>query len=356
MLKDIRKTVEELKENEAKSLLLLILLKIDKLERASHSREQTTVDLGDELRAIYKELLNLSQANNQAAQTYQAAHIAFGDSAAGALRVTLKELGLEREEKVIGFSGLFSIGPIWKLQEQAGRAYRCRWLKNNINFEDDYYCEADYEDNFKDILHQIDSIPGQIPIIIWNGENAHEQTGARFALYLMRKKTNDVFLINTAQVYKANFKRPGIEFAPLHTAEISPEKLKVIYEQSKSTKPLAHEYRKQLELEWENLAVQQEVLRIWSNGTIQSAAVDFFDPYIVSTARKLHNEQKNRDFMKSARLIGEVLVHLDQYVGDLFLEYRVRNLIYDGVLEIEGIPKAMRYYSIKLRQKNNERD
>ncbi|MCG3421024.1 DUF3658 domain-containing protein [Oceanobacillus sp. GSFE11] len=54
--------------------------------------------------------------------------------------------------------------------------------------------------------------------------------------------------------------------------------------------------------------------------------------------------------MKAARLIGEVYGHIDNNVGDPFLEYRVRTLIYGGFFEVKGIPKAMRYYSIKLKQ------
>lgn len=49
-------------------------------------------------------------------------------------------------------------------------------------------------------------------------------------------------------------------------------------------------------------------------------------------------------FMKSARVIG----NLNQYIGDQFVKYRVRHLIMNGVFEIEGIPKAMRFYSVKL--------
>ena len=101
--------------------------------------------------------------------------------------------------------------------------------------------------------------------------------------------------------------------------------------------------------EWDSLANKQEVLRIWQNGEIQSVADNFYDQYIINTAKRLHNKQKNKDFMKSAMLIGEVLAHLGQYVGDLFLEYRVRHLIYNGLFDIKGIPKAMRYYSVKLR-------
>lgn len=40
--------------------------------------------------------------------------------------------------------------------------------------------------------------------------------------------------------------------------------------------------------------------------------------------------------MKSVRLIGEVLGHLEQYVGDAFMEYRLKKLIEAGIFEYEG--------------------
>ena len=53
--------------------------------------------------------------------------------------------------------------------------------------------------------------------------------------------------------------------------------------------------------------------------------------------------------MKSARLIGEVLGHLEQYIGDAYVEYRVRQLILNDTFEIKGVPKAMRFYSVRLK-------
>ncbi|WP_423778625.1 DUF3658 domain-containing protein [Enterococcus faecium] len=41
---------------------------------------------------------------------------------------------------------------------------------------------------------------------------------------------------------------------------------------------------------------------------------------------------------------------MPQYIGDQFLEYRVRHLIVNGQFEIKGVPKAMRYYSVRLRK------
>lgn len=344
MIKDLRKIVNELKENEAKSLLLNVLVSINMLEKNVYTQEEFSA----ELREMYKDLLNVSQYKNKIDETYNTVHITFRDSSGGALRVALRDLGLERKEKVIGFSEIFSIGPIWKLQNETGRAFRYEWLRNNINFEDDYL-EENYEADFKNTIQKIDAIPEKVSVIIWTGDNAHEQTGVRYALYLLQKKTNDIFIINTSEAYKVYFNRSDVEHSPLYTGEINLEELKIICENSSFTKPLTTEDRKRFVQKWESLAGKQQVLRIWQNGEIRSVDENYYDQFIINMAQKLHNRQQNKDFMKSAILIGEVLGHLGQYIGDLFLEYRVRQLIYNGVLDIKGIPRAMRYYSVKLR-------
>lgn len=56
----------------------------------------------------------------------------------------------------------------------------------------------------------------------------------------------------------------------------------------------------------------------------------------------------NENYIKSARLIGEVTGHLNQYIGDQFIEYRLRNLIEQGIFEYEGSLAGMRYYNIRL--------
>ena len=48
-------------------------------------------------------------------------------------------------------------------------------------------------------------------------------------------------------------------------------------------------------------------------------------------------------------VIGEVLSGMNGLINAFFLEYRIRHLIYSGVLELKGIPKSMRHYSVKLR-------
>ncbi|WP_212119927.1 DUF3658 domain-containing protein [Niallia circulans] len=54
---------------------------------------------------------------------------------------------------------------------------------------------------------------------------------------------------------------------------------------------------------------------------------------------------------KNDILIGEIIGHLNQKIGDEYFEYRLIQLVLNGVFEIEGVPKAMRFYSVKLHEK-----
>ncbi|WP_372447615.1 DUF1835 domain-containing protein [Neobacillus rhizophilus] len=53
-------------------------------------------------------------------------------------------------------------------------------------------------------------MPENIPIIIWVSENANEQTGLLFTMSLLRERKNNIFFINTGQLYKEIFKSKSI--------------------------------------------------------------------------------------------------------------------------------------------------
>lgn len=255
-------------------------------------------------------------------------------------------MGLDKKEKVISFWDIFSIGPVWQLHEESGKEARFEWMKKIITDKYDEF--LDYKKGFEKTINQINSIPEGVHITIWTSDNAHEQTGLRFVVYLLKEKNVDISLINTTAEYEELFQVKKVKYTPLYSGEISPEKLQIIYEQGRGKFFTDHD-REDLEKEWLSLLGNQETLRIWRNGKIQSVPEDYYDKFIIKKAKRLHAKQKKKDFMKSARLIGEVLGHLDQYVGDGFLEYRLRELIEKGVFESEGSLEAMRFYSVKLK-------
>ncbi len=343
-LEELKKFVQDTSEEEAKSLLYFFFFRIKMLEDNEYPEEKFTNDL----KKMYTDFLQykIKQKKNEISEYGKKIHIVFGDSPAGSLKITLKELNLNEEEQVVSFSDTFSIGPISSLNEEAGIIDRSNWMVNHLNYEEDIDI---YETFYKNEILKLKDIPSNIPIVIWTGDNAHEQTGLRFVLYLLKDKRNDIQIINATSCFKTQIPQSKNTESPICTGAIGYDNLKIIYTKNKTAAPITQEERKKLETEWEKLSQSKEVLRIWNNGHIQSVAEDYYDDYIMETVKKLHNKRGNNDFIKSARVIGDVIGHLNQDIGDMYLEYRLRQLIIDGALAIQGVPRAMRYYSVKLR-------
>lgn len=338
-MEELDKLIDKLPCSEAKGLLSNVMYQLNIIKEFQEDRDEII----EGLISFYDETLNVGKNNQYLAREYKTVHIVCGETAAGTLRV-----GLGCGHKVIGFPDFFAEGPIWQLHQDVGRKHRYEWLKDHLNIENNYM-EEEYEQRIFITLEEMKAIPDDVPIVLWTAENAHEQAGMRYLNYLLRDKVNDVFLINSTagfkKLYEAESEREDEFF--WHTGGIEPEKINSIAE-NRCLHPLSAEIRRKYEEEWIALAETKEILRVWEKGTIKSVHDHYFDPIIIEQARKLHAEQEKHDFILSARLIGEVLEHLDQSIGDAYLEDRLRRLIYNRVFEIKGIPKGIRYYSVKL--------
>lgn len=128
-----------------------------------------------------------------------------------------------------------------------------------------------------------------------------------------------------------------------HSSMLQPHQLKLLFEQSKAAKPISQQERIHFQQEWEELAQTKDVLRLWQNGRIASVPEDYYDSLIIEMMKEMHHKQESKDFIRAGRVIGEILSQMNEVVGDAYLEYRLRHLIYNGILELKGIPKSMRH-------------
>lgn len=336
MIEKMYQSIQKLSGSEVRNLLVNMMIKIKNMQDSKDLQEEM---LG-ELYSLYNEALGVSQ--NKVEREFHTVHIACGESTAGSLRY-----GLGRGNKVIGFPDFFAVGPIWQLHRDAGRKYRYEWLKNHINIVMNYM-EEEYEQRIMKTLEEINSISENVPIVIWTAENADEQTGLRYILYLLRDKPNDVILINTSLAHEELFSINDDEHF-YHTGVIHPEKLKEMYEKNVD-ELLSAEEKNRFQKEWIALSESREALRIWQNREITFVNENYFDSMIMTTTQQLHTEQGQKSFLLSARIIGEVLDQMEQSIFDAFLEYRIRELVYNGVYEIKGVPKDMRSYSVRLKR------
>ncbi|BBP87900.1 hypothetical protein BsIDN1_15180 [Bacillus safensis] len=159
-----------------------------------------------------------------------------------------------------------------------------------------------------------------------------------------------VINITTAfdQLFNTNTRRMDIR----HSGEIASEKFKILYESKEHIHPVTKEERERLQNEWLSLAKKENhKLRIWKKGQTISVPEDEFDAYLVKMAKRLHQSAPEEEYIVTPRLIGEVIGHLDQCIGDDFIEYRLKTLIDQGFFfDMKGKRTSMRYYSFKLTE------
>ncbi|MBD8500108.1 DUF1835 domain-containing protein [Paenibacillus arenosi] len=273
-------------------------------------------------------------------------HIVVGDSFAGSMKNALRTLGREHSDTFICLRDHFAYGPLWHIHEEEGMLQRQEWLQNHIHPGHDEDRDAIFYSNDQ-LIQLFDRIPPSASIYVWGANNAHEQSGLRYAIYMLRDHSNKIVVCDAVQAEQQLFHTSPPLQQWYYSGELNTEKLLTILKHSLTHSPIDVEERQRLEQEWLELAEDTGNLRVMQDGKVTTVPVDYYDTYLLQTVEQLHQLQKEVHFIKSARVIGQALSSAQQYVSDCYFEYRLRELIYAGKLEIKGIPRAMRYYSVK---------
>lgn len=332
MLESLKETIEQLSEQDAKTWLHLTLLRLDQLTKIDVPKEEILEEI--------QHIVQILDHQPPPQTNYDMIHIAGSESTAGSLKI-----GLERNHKVIGFWEMFDIGPLWD------SSVRQEWLQDHIDiFEDSL--EEEFSRNFRKAIEELTNIPPHIPVVLWTADNAHEQIFQRYILHHLRNIENEVVLINATKGYGKL--QQSKQFQPAHSGEIMPETLKVIFE-SESKNILSLHARNQLSDEWLQLKDTKDLLRLWKNGEIQGVREDYIDQELLHCAQNVQKDFADNEFVKAARIIGEMHGQLEGRFNTAFLEYRLRTLAYEGYFKIKGIPKSMRHYSVRLKNREGEK-
>jgi len=342
---DIKKAVDRLSPDNAKSILRLVLHQIRLLKEQTASPEGAAAGLME----LYDRLMTYDDRklswDPDPGCTH--VHIVTGESFAGSMKLALRELGRADTHKIVTLNDNYAIGPIGGLDTPEGRQARRDWFKHNIAaaLEDDADSEAEYDA----LLRKLDQIPEQAEIIVWASRSVYEQTGMRYALHLLRHKPNAIRVCDACAICDTLDKRPDHSETYRRSGEIVPDKLREALLQAEHGSRLSAGDIRRLAEEWTAIAEQGGVLRIWRDGAVREVPADHFDPYLLEMLEQVTNAADAGGFVKAARVVGTAIGHCEQDIGDAYFEYRLRELIYAGVLEVRGIPAGLRYYSVRRK-------
>ncbi|WP_228550965.1 DUF1835 domain-containing protein [Sporosarcina cascadiensis] len=338
-INQLKQAISKLDEREVKSFLHLMFLRLEQCEER---------EVKETLQAMKESLIQTSSREEN--NGYETVHIIFGGSAGGSLKAAFRKKPYKKTEEVIVVPGVLSVGPVESLHTEQGVRNRIQWQSQHFHsFPGDFEQE---EQELLKALKQVKAIPPTQPIIVWTGENAAEQTGLRIVMYLLRNKPNDLSEMNTNKAFHDIhvYQEQKTEYYYRHSGEMAPEQLLELYEQYK-LRPLKPTKRRALQEEGNHVLLLEDVLRTWEHGELWGLNSDRHDDFIIKCAKRLHKEQTEPDFMPAARVIGEVLGHIEQYTGDEWLEYRLRELIGKEVFSYQGDLHEMWRYQVKLNNK-----
>lgn len=276
-------------------------------------------------------------------------HIVFSLSDAGSLKVTLSKIDKQDQCKVLAFNEWFSVGPISNIDTTAGQQDRLLW---QMEFDEDFrsaqYVEPAHQ--LANMVKAVKDIPEHKTIVIWCADNAHDQTGLRFVLHLLRERKENVHVVNVTELYQATeFQSLKDVIAPYASGLIDRNYYQAIVRDYYEGIPLHSSQRKRYESEWEVLSSSNHVLRLWEEGTVTGKDENALDEIIIKSIIELEEEQDEDGYILAGSVVGRVLDASRQLISYSFISVRIWTLVNQGILLFRGLPGTLYTFSIKLK-------
>jgi hypothetical protein len=250
-------------------------------------------------------------------------HVAFKMSAAGSLRIALRQIG--RRETVIGSPDDLSFGPI---NPPSARS-RWEWAEQWLGY--------DYEEvaQMADLFWAEATSPETFPIVWVSRRDAQEHAGFLEFVWRMGGAAFDVVDVTDVEIHRPG--RPGT-FALSSLAIVSSDQI-VANGLVERRRALSLEEIDDCKARWRLLRSEDAPLRVFDGRSLVSAPLTYFDDSLLSHV--------SDEWEKGAVVLGKTMAAFfaeprRHHVSDFLLWGRVRALGEAGVLEIAGDPAEMR--------------
>ena len=255
-------------------------------------------------------------------------HIVFGEFARG-LFIKSNKFDLDSIQ-LISLNDCMNLGPICDLDSDEEIEKRNNWLSKIFEDEMFVYIKGDIET----LKMLIDNYRNE-KIYLWTGLVASEIIHTSRLLYHLQPCSNNVFVFDFS-----NFSMKNIHGEVVHPRCLGATDLSRVDKVDKHFRQVTDEELSQFRNLWERIKFGNSLLWILDDGRIVEKDETYFDSFLLSYC--------TREFQRPARIIGNTLCTFDFNIGDLYLNYRMKQLALMKKVEFRGILKQMRDYEVRL--------
>ncbi len=251
-------------------------------------------------------------------------HIVFQASDVGAIKEAIK-LDASLTGDIIQIKDEFAVGPIANVYETEGYQARRDWWKTVMEFSP-YTNALDIVDdkltvhNLKKKLEEDTSLN----VWLWMGQNQHDVCGYYWLISQLKEYQGRIFVLYLNNLPFINEK--GGIFYPTNIFEIQPKEFLKAKKLSRTITLSEFEVDPD---EWKKLCNENAIVRILEGAKkIVSRDETFYDKDILNAV--------TAEPQKLQKVLHNIFSKMKIRTGDVFLVWRIRELINEGNLEAQG--------------------
>lgn len=251
-------------------------------------------------------------------------HIVFQEA-----DIVVLQKAIELDESLAGdvwqIKDDFAVGPLANIYETEGYHARRDWWKMLLEFSP--YTEqinlVDDKMTVHNLLKKLDE-ESSLDVWIWMGQNQHDVCSYYWLMSQLKDYQGRIFVLYMNNLPFINEK--GGIFYPTVLHEIQP---KEFLKAKKLARPITLSEFEVDPDEWKKLCNENGGVRLLEGGKkIVSKDVDFYDKDILNAI--------NAEPQKLNKILGSIFGKMKIKTGDVFLVWRIRELINAGKLEAAG--------------------
>jgi hypothetical protein len=264
-------------------------------------------------------------------------HIVFNES-----EVSLMNQVLELDETLAGdvlqIRDDFAVGPLDGIDTEEGWQARLGWWKNQSlgsPYSETLVGSVDDRETVNQIKTKLDENPEQ-EVWIWMGQNQHDVCGYYWLMPQLKEYQGRIMIVYLNNLPFINEK--GQLFYPSWLHEIQP---KEFIKAKKLSRPITLSEFEIDPDEWKKIVEENATVRILEGGKKIAGKEDsFYDGEIVKNI--------TGEWQKATRVLSNTLNRMKIKTGDIFLMYRMKQLIAEGKIETTGdVTKGWKDFDVK---------
>lgn len=265
-------------------------------------------------------------------------HIIFNAADGNLIKEVIK-LDESLSGSVLQIRDDFAVGPLVDIETGEGWNSRVSWwreLLKNSPYENDAQTFFDDRQTVIQIKEQLDADPAE-QVWIWMGQNQHDVCGYYWFMQHFKDYQGTIQVIYLNNLPFINEK--GQLFYPSWLGEIQPKEL---LKAKRLARPITTSEFEVDPDEWKKLCVENSTVRILEGGKkIVGREETFYDGEIL---KNLTN-----DWQKATRVLTNTLHRMKIKTGDVFIMWRMKDLISQGKIEVLGdINRSWKEFDVKL--------